>query len=137
MNIVNIIGNLTKDVDVRYTTGNEQKAITRFTVAVNDGYGDDKRTSFIPVVVFGKQAENCEKYLSKGSKVGVTGKLQTGSYEKDGRTIYTTDVIANRVEFLSSNGEKHAENANNGVTSGGFANTDGGFMALTDDDIPF
>ena len=99
MNNVTIIGNLTKDPELRYTT--DGKPIAKFTVAVNDGYGENQRTSYIPVTVFGKQAENCDRFLSKGRKVGVTGRIQTGSYEKDGRKIYTTDVIANVVEFLS------------------------------------
>ena len=66
------------------------------------GYGRhrNEKTSFIPIVVFGKQAENCDRYLAKGRKVAVNGRIQTGSYEKDGRTVYTTEVIANKVEFL-------------------------------------
>ena len=107
MNQVMLIGNLTKDPEVRYSTGQNQTAICRFTVAVNDrrknqnGEWEDN-PSFIPIVVFGKKAENCDKYLGKGSKVGITGKIETGSYvNKDGQTIYTTDVIANEVEFLT------------------------------------
>ena len=103
MNQVVIIGNLTKDPDTRYTTGADSMAVCRFTVAVNDGYGDKQQTSYIPVVVFGKQGENADRYLSKGSKVAVNGRIQTGSYtNRDGNKVYTTDVIANRVEFLST-----------------------------------
>ena len=102
MNHVIIIGNLTKDPETRYSTGANQTAITRFTVAVNDGYGDKSYTSYIPVVVFGKQAENAERYLTKGSKVAVHGRIQTGSYtNKEGNKVYTTDVIASNVEYLS------------------------------------
>lgn len=100
MNIVTLIGNLTKEPQVSYTTSNDPVCVCKMTVAVNEGYGDQQKTSFIPVTVFGRQGENCEKYLGKGSKVAVTGRIETGSYEKDGRTVYTTDVIANRVEFL-------------------------------------
>ena len=101
MNSVILIGNLTRDPELRYSTGMNQTAICRFTVAVNDGYGDKQRTSFIPVVVFGKQAENCDRYLAKGRKVAVNGRSQTGSYtNKAGAKVYTTDVIANNVEFL-------------------------------------
>lgn len=100
MNSVCLIGNLTRDPDVRYSTGSNPTAIGKFSVAVNDGYGDKKRTSFISVVVFGKQAENCQRFLFKGSKVAIRGHIQTGSYEKDGRKIYTTDVVADQVEFL-------------------------------------
>ena len=102
MNNVNLIGNLTRDPELRYSTGANQTAVCRFTIAVNDGYGDKQRTSFIPIVVFNKQAENCDRYLAKGRRVAITGRIQTGSYEKDGRTVYTTDVIASNVEFLSS-----------------------------------
>lgn len=100
MNSVQLIGRLTRDPEVRYTTGQNQTAVARFSIAVNDGYGENERTSFINIVVFGRQAENCERFLSKGRQVGITGRIQTGSYEKDGRTVYTTDVIASRVEFL-------------------------------------
>ena len=101
MNNVSLIGNLTRDPELRYSTGANQTAICRFTLAVNDGYGEKQRTNFIPIVVFGKQAENCERFLKKGRLVGVQGRLQTGSYtNKDGATVYTTDVVADRVEFL-------------------------------------
>ena len=100
MNSVQLIGRLTRDPEVRYTTGQNQTAVARFSIAVNDGYGENERTSFINIVVFGRQAENCERFLGKGRQVGITGRIQTGSYEKDGRTVYTTDVIASRVEFL-------------------------------------
>ncbi len=99
-NVVVLIGRLTKDPEVKYTAGENPTAVARFSIAVNDGYGDNERTSFINIVAFGKQAENCERFLSKGRQVGITGRIQTGSYEKDGRTVYTTDVIASRVEFL-------------------------------------
>lgn len=120
MNQVNLIGNLTRDVELRYTT--DQKPIARFSIAVNDGYGEAQRTSYIPVVAFGKQAENADRFLSKGSKVAIVGRIQTGSYEKDGRTIYTTDVIANNVEYLSTR-EKPAEPS--------------GFAAMREDDVPW
>ena len=100
MNSVCLIGNLTKDPDVRYSTGSNQTAVGRFSIAVDDGYGEKKKTSYINIVVFGKQAENCERFLYKGSKVAVKGRIQTGSYETAAREIYTTDVIADQVEFL-------------------------------------
>ena len=131
MNNVIISGNITRAPEVRYSAGENQTAICRFTVAVNEGYGDKQRTSFIPVVVFGKSAENCEKYLSKGSKVLVKGHIQTGSYEKDGRTIYTTDVIADNyggVEFLSAKSQK--------TTPAEPAALEG-FSAMQDEEIPF
>ncbi len=99
MNQVNLIGRLTRDPDVRYNQN--QMAVARFSIAINTGYGDNERTDYPNIVVFGKQAENCEKYLAKGRLVAVNGRIQTGSYtNKDGATVYTTDVVANRVEFL-------------------------------------
>lgn len=103
MNHVTLIGNLTKEPELKYTTSNDPTAVGRFTIAVNDGYGDKQKTSYINIVCFGRIAENCERYLTKGSKVAVEGKLQTGSYEKDGRKVYTTDIKADSIEFLSSN----------------------------------
>ena len=105
MNIVVLLGNLVRDPEKSYTQSG--MAITRFTIAVNrfrksEG-GDD--ADFIRVTAFDKQAELVERYLKKGSKVGVEGRIQTGSYEKDGKKVYTTDVIANRVEFLDRKGE--------------------------------
>ena len=118
------IGRLTKDPVIRYIP-ESQTAVASFSVAIDDGYGEKKKTNFIPVTVFGKQAENCEKFLAKGRKVGVEGKIQTGSYKnKDGQTVYTTDVVADRVEFLEF-GEK---NENNDIPSG--------FRAI-DDETPF
>ena len=112
MNQVVLIGNLTKDPEVRYSTGQNQTAICRFTMAINDkrknnqtGEWEDN-PSFIPVVVFGKQAENCGKYLARGSKVAVSGRIQTGSYEKNGQKIYTTDIVANGIEFLTPKTER-------------------------------
>ena len=151
MNSVILIGNLTRDPELRYSTGQNQTAVCRFTVAVNDGFGDRQRTSFIPIVVFGKTAENCDRYLKKGSKVCVNGKIQTGSYEKDGRTVYTTEVIANNYgggEFLSSSqgagqggGYQPQESygAPAGQPQGGQAMDipNEGFTSLQDDDIPF
>ena len=136
MNIVNLIGNITKNPEVRYTTGTNPTAVCRMNLAVNDGYGEKQRTSFIPIVVFGKQAENCEKYLSKGSKIGVTGRIQTGSYEKDGVTHYTTDVIANSVEFLNT--KTSGASGMTTADAGDLSMPPNGFAAIEDDGfIPF
>lgn len=100
MNSVVLIGRLTRDPEVRYTQG--QMAIASFNLAIDRiQRGDEKKTDFPRITVFGKQAENCEKYLAKGRLVAVQGRIQTGSYQnKDGVTVYTTDVVADRVEFL-------------------------------------
>lgn len=128
MNNVQIIGRLARDPDMR--KGSSGTTVCKMTVAVDSGYGDKKETSFIPVVVFGKIAENCEKYLSKGSQVAVNGKIQTGSYEKDGRKVYTTDVIASSVEFLSKSksSAKPSEEKQTEIPTG---------FAQVDDDCPF
>lgn len=102
MNSVILIGRLTRDPELRYTNGS-QMAIAKFSLAIDrpSRQGEEKKTDFPRVTVFGKQAENCEKYLAKGRLVSVQGRLQTGSYQdKDGKTVYTTDVVADRVEFL-------------------------------------
>ena len=102
MNQVILIGNLVRDPEVRYTTGNNQTAVCNFSIAVNDGYGEKQYTSYIPIVAFGKSAENCGRFLAKGRKVAVHGRIQTGSYvNRDGQKVYTTEVIANSVEFLT------------------------------------
>lgn len=112
MNSVILIGNLTRDPELRYSTGGNQTAFCRFSVAVNDrrrnpqtGEWEDV-PSYPNVVVFGRQAENCDRYLKKGSKVAVQGRIQTGSYvNKDGNKVYTTDIVANHVEFLTPKGD--------------------------------
>ena len=102
MNSVVLIGRLTRDPETRYTSGS-QMAVCTFTIAIDrvTRQGEEKKTDFPRITVFGKQAENCDRFLKKGRLVGVQGRLQTGSYtNKDGATVYTTDVVADRVEFL-------------------------------------
>lgn len=98
MNITVLIGRLTKDVEVRYTSGS-QTAVASFNVAV-DRYGDG--TDFPRCKAFGKTAENLGRYCHKGSKIAIRGRIETGSYEKDGKTIYTQEVVADSIEFLDS-----------------------------------
>ena len=113
MNNVTLIGRTTREVELRYTPS--QTAVARFSIAISRPTKDgEKKADFPNIIVFGKQAENCEKYLAKGRLVGIQGRLQTGSYEdKDGKRVYTTDVIAERVEFLewgdSRTEESHSE----------------------------
>ena len=100
MNSVVLIGRLTKDVDLRYS--NNQTAVGRFSLAV-DRHDKDKNCDFINCIAFGKSAENLEKYVKKGNKVAISGRIQTGSYtNKDGNKVYTTDIVAERVEFIES-----------------------------------
>ncbi len=106
LNKVMIIGNLGRDPEIRYSQ--QGTAVVNFSVATSDTWLDkntgqrQERTEWHRIVVFGKQAENCEKYLSKGRQVYVEGKLQTSTYEKDGQTHYATDIIANIVQFLGN-----------------------------------
>ena len=107
MNKVLLIGRLTKGVDMTQTTSGN--AIAKFTVAVDRGKdrtGESKGADFINCVAFGKTAENMDRYSYKGMLVGVEGNYHTDSYEKDGRKIYTSNVNADRVEFLSKQTEK-------------------------------
>lgn len=99
MNITIITGNLGKDPDMHYT--DQGTAVTKFSVAVTDYVGGKEKTTWFPVVVFGTVAENCDKYLGKGSKVGVEGRIDISSYEKDSIKRTYTSLIASRVEFLS------------------------------------
>ena len=132
MNSVNLIGRLTKDPQMG-AIPQSQTAVAKFTVAIDDGYGENKRTNFIPVTVFGKTAENCERFLKKGRLVAVEGKIQTGSYDKqDGSKVYTTDVIANRIEFLEW-GDKPQQSGQAQQQM----SVPEGFSALGDEDIPF
>lgn len=104
MNSVILIGRLTRDPELVYTPGN-QTAVTHFSIAVDrpTAQGKERQADFIRITTFGKQAENCDRYLYKGKQVAVNGRIQTGSYKnKEGQTVYTTDVIANNVEFLGS-----------------------------------
>ncbi len=126
MNSVSIIGRLTKDPDIR-TNAETQTTVARFSIAINRGKGkngEDKGTDYPNIICFGKTAELVEKYLGKGRLVGITGRIQTGSYEKDGHKVYTTDVVADRVEFLDK-----AEKEDEPVPRG--------FNRITDDDILF
>ena len=104
MNKVILIGNLTKDPEQSYTPSNI--CVCRFTVAVNRSYSSqngDKQTDFLPVVCWRNQAENCAKHLKKGSKVGVSGSIQTRTYDDaNGVRRYVTEIVADEVQFLST-----------------------------------
>ena len=102
MNKVILIGRLTKDPEVRYTQGQETMAVARYTLAVDRNRKQDngQNADFINCISFKKNAELAEKFLHKGTKIAVTGRIQTGSYtNKDGQKVYTTDVVVDEQEF--------------------------------------
>lgn len=101
MNKVILMGRLTRDPDIKYTAGEEATCIARFTLAVDRRFKKDE-ADFIGCVAFGKTGEFIEKYVKKGTKLAITGRIQTGSYEKDGQKIYTTDVVVEEAEFAES-----------------------------------
>ena len=103
MNNINLTGNLVRDPEMKFLP-NSEKAVTNFTIAVQRPFKSDV-TDFINIVVFGKIAENCSTYLKKGSKAGVTGYLTIRKWQtKENENRYTTEVIANTVEFLTPKG---------------------------------
>ena len=148
MNNVVLIGRLTRDPELRYIP-NSGNAVSTFTLAVDKNLSRDKKqelesknqptADFIRIVVWGKQAENCANYLAKGRLIAVNGRIQTGSYDdKDGKRVYTSDVVANNVEFL-----EWGDSANKGDNSNQSNQSDSGYSGIegfhpTDnDDIPF
>lgn len=133
MNKVILSGRLTKDVSVNYT--NDGLSIARFNVAVDRKIKKDSQQTadFISCVSFGKTAEFIEKYFSKGKGIELEGRIQTGSYDKDGAKVYTTDVVVEQVEFPKGG-------ASDQKKSDAPAKTDDGFMNIPDDgmdDMPF
>ena len=107
MNTSNLIGNISRDLKLSYVG---DKAVLRFNLAVKRPYSKDK-TDFISIVAWENRAELINRYCHKGSKVAITGHIQTGSYEKNGNKVYTTDVVCNTVEFLDS--KKDSQSSNN------------------------
>ena len=106
MNKVILMGRLTRDPDIRYSQGENSQAIARYTLAVDRRFrreGSEQTADFIGCVAFGRQAEFAEKYLHKGIKIAITGRIQTGSYTRqDGTKVYTTDVVVEEQEFAES-----------------------------------
>ncbi len=134
-------GRLTRDPEVRYTEGQNATAIARFTLAVDRRFhkDSDQSADFISCVSFGKTAEHIEKYWKKGMKMGAVGRIQTGSYKnRDGQTVYTTDVVVEEVEFCES------KNSQTGQQKQSFSHTGNdaldGFMNIPDgldEQLPF
>lgn len=141
MNKVELVGRLTRDPEVRYTTGESANAIARFSVAVNRRFKNAEGNydaDFINCVAFGKTAEFVEKYFTKGMAIGLTGRIQTGSYtNKDGQKVYTTDVVVEETEFVESKGSNSTTNNTSSTptipSSDGFMNIPDGI----DEELPF
>src|SRR5690625_4555276 len=134
-----LVGRLTNDVDLRYTSNG--KAVGNFILAVNRPFKNaqgEQEADFIRCQAWGKQAENLANYMKKGSQIGIDGRIQTGSYQdKDGKTVYTTDVVADNVQFLES--RNHSEKPDNQVENKKtqtFEN-EGTQIDIGDDDLPF
>lgn len=138
MNKVILMGRLANDPDVTYSQGENQTCIARYRLAVNRRFKreGDADADFISCVAFGKNGEFAEKYLHKGTKILVTGRIQTGSYEKDNVKHYTTDIIVEEHEFCESKNGNSSDTASASATPA--ASEHDGFMAVPDmDDLPF
>lgn len=131
MNKVVLIGRLTKDPELRFTPG-AGKPVTTFTLAVDRRTKKDSKTEadFIRIIVWGKQAESIANYITKGRLIGISGRIQTGSYEaKDGTKRYTTDVVANEVQFLDYGKKDEKQQSDSDIPDG--------LTPVDDGDIPF
>ena len=146
MNKVILMGRLTRDPEVRYSQGENALAIARYTLAVDRRFsrsGDENTADFINCVAFGKSGEFAERYFRKGTKILVSGRIQTGSYtNKDGVKVYTTEVVAEDQEFAES--KNSSAGSNGGFTGGNRApepsGAGDGFMNIPDgidEELPF
>jgi single-strand DNA-binding protein len=142
INNVTLVGRLTKDPELKYTPSSV--AVTNFTLAVNRPFktNGENEADFINITVWRKPAENAANFLKKGSLAGVTGSIQTRNYEgSDGKRVYVTEVVADRVQFLDSKGSGQTNNnqskpqGSNRVDEDPFSGT--GQIDITDDDLPF
>lgn len=134
MNRVILMDRLTRDPEVRYTAGEEAKAIARYTLAIDRRFKREGEATadFINCVAFGRQAEFAEKYFRQGIKILVTGRIQTGSYtNKEGRKVYTTDIVVEEQEFAEKKTEESKPAAE--TDPDGFMNIPDGI----DEDLPF
>ncbi|MGG0757299.1 single-stranded DNA-binding protein [Brevibacillus laterosporus] len=138
LNRVILIGRLTKDPDMKYTPNGV--AVTTFTIAVDrrfSGQGGEKETDFIGIVAWRQLADLCTNYLRKGKQCAVEGRLQTRSYDnKEGKKVFVTEVIAENVQFLSSQGSEPSVNKKTSPSNDPFSDT-GKPINISDDDLPF
>lgn len=140
MNKVILQGRLTREPEVRYSQGNTTMAIARYSLAVSRKFKRDNEPDcdFINCIAFGKLGEFAEKYLHKGMKIAVVGRIQTGSYKnKDGNTVYTTDVVVEEQEFCESKNSSNTKDAPVPMPNDAIEN---GFMSIPngiDGQLPF
>lgn len=141
MNKIILMGRLTRDPEVRYSSGDNATAIARYTLAVDRRFHreGDPSADFIPCIVFGKGAEFAEKYFRKGIKIALTGRITTGKYtNKEGQTVYTTEVVVEEQEFAESKAaSERSETAYGSPISAGAGE---GFMNIPDGidgELPF
>ena len=143
MNRVILMGRLTRDPEVRYSSGEKSMAIARYTLAVDRGFkrgGDstEQTAAFIPCIAFDKAGEFAEKYFRQGMRVLISGRIQTGSYtNKEGQKVYTTEIIIDTQEFADSKGENtggRSKKQEANVDEDGFMNIPDG---VDDEGLPF
>lgn len=142
MNKCELVGRLTRDPEVRYSQGENASCIARFSIAVNRRFKNAEgnyEADFINCVAFGKSGEFVEKYFKKGMAIGITGRIQTGSYtNKDGVKVYTTDVVVEEAEFVESKGGGGNNVSTNNTTQP--TENQAGFMNIPDgidEELPF
>jgi len=135
MNVVTLLGRLTKDPEVRYTTGENSMAVCQFTLAV-DRQKKEAQADFIRCIAFGKTAEVIGKYVTKGRQLCISGHIQTGSYDnKEGQRVFTTDVVVDRMEFVGSRND--APDNSGTVNEGKQMEIPDGFEAIDESEVPF
>ena len=143
MNKVILTGRLTRDPEVRYGAGENSTAVARYTIAVDRRFKRDGEQSadFISCVTFGRNAEFAEKYLRQGTKIVLTGRIQTGSYtNRDGQKVYTTDIVVEEQEFAESKAATAGNGGQNNYSRPAAAADAEGFMNIPDgidDELPF
>ena len=144
MNKAILMGRLTRDPEVRYTQGENSMAIARYTLAIDRRFKreGEQETDFISCVAFGKAGEFAERYFRKGTKIAVTGRIQTGSYtNKDGVKVYTTEVVIEEQEFAESKNSNNGSDNNSGNNNSAPQSYAGdGFMNIPDgidEELPF
>lgn len=146
MNNVSLLGRLTRDPELKYTQSGT--AVVRFNVAVDRRMSKEKRqeaeaakqptADFINCTAWRQTAELIANYFKKGNRIGVTGRIQTGSYEKDGTKVYTTDVVVESIDFVESKNESAGNGNNQGNNQENYnIENDDNFFPIDNDDIPF